>query len=388
MKFSQRLPAELAVNRLTQRLTALRRRRVPLIDLTRSDPTGVGLAWDGRALVAALADPAIAHYAPHPRGLHTARRAVAATLANGERYSARDLVLTSSTSEGYALLFKLLCSPGDQVLVPRPSYPLFELLTRLEGVEAVPYSLHYADGWQLDLGELRERLGSRTRAVIVVNPNNPTGNYIRAGELAELAALCGRRVALIGDEVFHEYGFTDAPQPRIGDAAQALTFHLGGLSKRVGLPQLKLGWIAVAGPPALRRGALRRLELIADSYLSVATPVQLAAARLLALGTRTQQQLHARVRANRSWLARHLRASGAPMTLLEAEGGWSGVLRLPAPRGEEALVLDLLEREQVVVYPGYFFDLGAASHVVVSLIVEPDVLRAGIAAIERELARG
>lgn len=388
MKFSQRLPLDLAVNPLTRRRAALRRLGVRLLDLTRSDPTAVGLRYDETALAAALANPAVARYAPHPRGLRSARGAVAAVLAGGARYGPRDLLLTCSTSESYALLFKLLCSPGDQVLVPRPSYPLFEWLTRLEGVEAVPYTLHYAGGWQIDLGELRQRLGPRTRAVVVVNPNNPTGNYLSAGELAELAAVCGRRVALIGDEVFHEYGWTDQPQVRIAEASQALTFHLGGLSKLVGLPQLKLGWIGVAGPAALRRAALRRLELIADNYLSVGAPVQLAAPRLLALGELVQQQLRARVRANRDWLVQHLRESGAPISLLEAAGGWSGVLRIPAPRGEEALALDLLDREQLVVHPGYFFDLGSGSHLVVSLIVPPEVLRAGVAAIERELARG
>ncbi|MBK8482517.1 MAG: aminotransferase class I/II-fold pyridoxal phosphate-dependent enzyme [Proteobacteria bacterium] len=194
---------------------------------------------------------------------------------------------------------------------------------------------------------------------------------------------------MIGDEVFHEYGWSDQPQVRITTAPEVLSFHLGGLSKLIGLPQLKLGWIAVAGPRAQRQAALRRLEIIADTYLSVGAPVQLAAARLLALGLPVQQALRARVRANRAWLLDHLWQTGAPMTLLEGAGGWSGVLRLPAPRGEEALVLELLERERVVVHPGYFFDFdGGGSHVIVSLLVPPETLRAGVAAIERVLAAG
>lgn len=389
MRFSQRLPVDLAVNTLTRRLAALRRRRVRLIDLTVSNPTAVGLAYDGDELGAALADRALAQHLPRARGLRGARAAVAAAIDGGACYGAGDLLLTCSTSEGYALLFKLLCSPGDQVLVPRPSYPLLELLLRLEGVEAVPYALRYAGGWQIDLAQLRERVSARTRAVVVVNPNNPTGHYLTSAELASLAEVCGRRIALIGDEVFHEYGWSDQPQVRIAEAPEVLSFHLGGLSKLIGLPQLKLGWIGVAGPRAPRQAALRRLEIIADTYLAVGAPVQLAAPRLLALGRPVQRALRSRVRANHQWLSSHLRQTGAPITLLQGAGGWSGVLRLPAPRGEEALALDLLERERVVVHPGYFFDFdGGGSHLIVSLLVPPETLRAGVAAITRLLAGG
>ena len=403
--FSTRLPWPHRENRLTE---ALRRRRAaaqPVIDLTESNPTRVGLAAPAEEIAAALgADPTVATYAPDPRGLATAREAVAGWLgARGRDVDAGHLVLTSSTSEAYAHLFKVLCEPGDSVLVPQPSYPLFEHLARLDGVVAVPYPLDAGHDWRLDAAALDAALAASTlpRAVIVVNPNNPTGTALRAAERAALDGLCaGRGLAIVSDEVFFEYLFAPArpagatgggraaaTDPPVSFAApgprDALTFTLGGLSKAGGLPQMKLGWIAAAGPEGLRAGALERLEFVADAYLSVSTPVQLAAGRLLAIGDRNALRIARRVRENLTRLDALLDAK-SPCRLLAGDGGWSAVLRVPAVRSEEDLVLVLLEEDGVLVHPGYFFDFPGEAYLIVSLLPEPDVFARGA---ERLLSR-
>ena len=373
--FSQRLPGSLEENRIS-RAVANARARGPLLDLTETNPTAVGLAYPTRAILEALTDERALTYQPTPRGLPEARRAAAAWYARHGVATDEDRVfLTASTSEAYALLFKLLCDPGDEVLVPEPSYPLFGLLAGLEAVATRAYPLRYHAGWFLDGEELAQRITPRTRAVLVVNPNNPTGSFLTGEEHAALDRLCAERgLALVSDEVFAEYAFTDDVRRTVtlaGDRA-ALTFCMNGLSKLAGLPQLKLGWIALFGPTELRREADRRLELIADTYLSVATPVQLGAERLLALSSQMTAQLRARVLANRARLEDALR--GSALDLLDADGGWSAILRVPRTRTEEEHVLALLDAG-ILVHPGYFFDLGDEGHLVVSLIVD-----------ERELA--
>jgi hypothetical protein len=296
------------------------------------------------------------------------------------------VVVTASTSEAYSLLFKLLCDPGDVVLAPRPSYPLVEHLTRLDSVSVEPYELEWQDAWAVDVDGLARALAprhgtSRVRAVIVVSPNNPTGSRLKAGELERVAALCrAHGLALVGDEVFADY-----PLGRNGPAPasvlvqdEALTFGLGGLSKSAGLPQVKFGWIGVGGPGPLVREALDRLEVICDAYLSVATPVQAAAPALMEAGAAVRVQIGERVGRNYAALLA-LAAAHPSCRVLPAEAGWYAVVRVPATRSEEDLVVELLERERVLVHPGYFFDFPHEAFLVVSLLPEPDLFSSAVA---------
>jgi alanine-synthesizing transaminase len=383
--FSRRLPWDRPENALAALERERRARGDELLDLTVSNPTEVGLPDLGPRLAEALAAGAAGPYEPAPAGLPAARAAIAAALAaEGAPIAPERLVVTASSSESYALLFKLLCDPGDAVLVPEPSYPLFEYLARLEGVTPVPYRLAYDGAWHVDLASLDEalaRAAGRARALVAVNPNNPTGSFLKRAELPALAARCeAHALAVIADEVFAPYAFgTDDERVRALAAepaftTRALTFALGGLSKACGLPQLKLGWMAVAGPGA--DDALARLTLIADTYLSVGTPVQAAAARLLALGRERRQAITARVATNRARLAAALPPS-SPCSLLPAEGGWSALVRVPATRDDEAWARALLAEDGVLVHPGYFFDLRGGTFLVLSLLPRPDVFAEG-----------
>jgi alanine-synthesizing transaminase len=349
----------------------------PIRDLTTSNPT----LFHGGApgLLAPLADPAGLVYAPDPRGLARARAAVARAWGADPD----DLVLTASTSEAYSFLFKLLCDPGDAVLAPEPSYPLFAHLTALDGVAQVPYPLAYDGAWHIDLAGLGEALGQapRARAILVVSPNNPTGSYLARDDWRALSRLAAERgLALIVDEVFADYPLAGDPD-RVTVAAarspEALTFSLGGLSKSAALPQLKLAWILAGGPG--KREALSRLELVADSYLSVGTPVMLAAEALLAAGVERRRAVLARARQNLDAIARAV--EGTAVTLLRPAGGWSAVLRLPATRTDEEVALALLREHDVLVHPGYFFDFPRGTYLVVSLLADPDDLGHGLRAI-------
>lgn len=373
--FSSRLPASLEENRISRAVARARAEGRSVIDLTESNPTRVGLRYPEAAILAALADPAALTYEPAPRGLEAARRAVAAYYARlGARVDPERVLLTASTSEGYALLFKLLCDPGDVVLAPQPSYPLFELLAGLEGVTVRPYPLRYHAGWHLDAGEVRPLVDERVRAILTVSPHNPTGHVLAGDERDALVGLCAERgLALVCDEVFADYATEGAPT--CVEERRALTFCLSGLSKPCGLPQVKLGWIHTSGPEALVAEAEARLELIADSYLSVSAPAQHAAPRLLALADDVGAQLAARVRENRAHLAERVR--GTALTLLPSGGGWSAVVRLPRTRSEEAWVLGLLDAG-VLVHPGFFYDFPDEAYVVVSLIVPPAQLARGL----------
>jgi hypothetical protein len=351
--------------------------------LTQSNPTQVGLPYPPDVLDS-LSDPVSRIYRPDPLGTRSARDAVAATYARrGLRVPADRIVLTASTSEAYSLLFKLLCEPGrSHVLTPVPSYPLFDHLTRLDGVESRPYALEYDGTWALGGGELERAWSDGTRAVLAVSPNNPTGSIVRDADAAELVETCAARDAgLIVDEVFWDYPLGDSlPEPKPFDAAPCLLFRLGGLSKSAGLPQVKLGWMTVEGPDDLVAEAIDRLELICDTYLSVSTPVQTAAPSLIATGRTIRDRILERVRGNyRELLAR---AAGVPgVTVLQADAGWSAVIRVPAIAGEEQLVLDLLERHAVVIHPGYFFDFAHEAFLVVSLLPEPGEFVRGVDAV-------
>lgn len=376
---SHRVPGLLA-NRLSVARKTLQNEGVSLIDLAGSNPTTVGLAYPA-GLLAPLADPAGVRYSPDPRGLFEARAAVCAELSrHGARVDPGQIVLTASTSEAYAFLFKVLCDPGDEVLVPVPSYPLFEILSGLEAVRAVPYPLDRHGAWCYDVAAIAARVTARTRAVIVVSPNNPTGTVLSGADVRALSACCATHgLALIADEVFMDYRFAAAdgsPRTVLHDAT-CLTVSLGGLSKAVGLPQLKLAWMAVTGPAGDAADLLERLELVGDSFLSVATPIQMALAEILAGGAVIREQIQGRLAANLAVL-RRLLAEAPAVQLLEPAGGWTAVLRVPAIGSEEALALRLLERHHVVVQPGYFYDFPSEAWLVVSLLVEPESFARGI----------
>ena len=383
--FSHRVPRDLAANRLSTMVEAARAEGRPLIDLTASNPTRAGFAYPDD-LLAPLADARALRYDPQPLGHIDARRAVARDYGRqGVRVTADRIVLTASTSDAYSVLFKLLAEAGDEVLVPRPSYPLFEHLTRLDLVSARPYDLEYHGRWSIDIASVARAITPRTRALLVVTPNNPTGSFVTPDELGRLAALCAPRdVAIIADEVFADYELEPGAAAAAGRAAarrDILTFSLGGLSKSAGLPQVKLGWIAVSGPDAFVASAIERLELVCDTYLSVATPVQLAAPALLGAGAAIRSQIAARTLANYRVLQSSV-AGVSSCRLLRSDGGWSAVLQVPSLEPEEDLVLRLLG-DGVLVQPGYFFDFSRESFLVVSLITPPAVLTDGIDRILR-----
>lgn len=378
--FSSRVPSDLGPNPIAVAVERLRSAGEEFDDLTISNPTAAGFDYE-EDLLASLSDGASLRYEPQPFGLRAAREAVAADYARrGVHVPASHVLLTASSSESYALLFKLLCDAGDSVLVPTPSYPLFEHLGRLEAVHVRPYATEFHGLWQLDVESVRGTLDETTRAVLVVSPNNPTGGWLKYDELGLLVELCAERgVALISDEVFADYPIDPAPGavPSALQRPEALVFSLGGLSKSIGLPQLKLGWIAVGGPAVLVQPALQRLAIIADTYLSVNTPVQHAAPHLLARGFGIRRQIRARVRSNYE----SLRASGARFPacrVLPAEGGWSAVVQTPATVGPDEGVIDLVARARVLVHPGYFFDFPRDGYLVLSLIPPPDTFASAI----------
>ncbi len=380
--FSHRPPSDLTSTAYAAALADLQARGVPILDLTQANPTGAGFVYPP-SLLAPLADPAALRYEPAPFGLAAAREAVADEYARrGVPVSADRIVLTASTSDAYSLLFKLLCDPGDEVLVPVPSYPLFEHLTRLDAVRLATYPLEYHGRWSIDLAAVARAITPLTRAVLVVSPNNPTGSYVSRLELDALATLCvDHDLALIGDEVFADYPFDErTPGPSVVEQDAALACSLGGLSKSAGLPQVKLGWMALAGPAALVADANARLELICDTYLSVATPVQHAAPALLGASSSIRRQIRARVQSNRDWLRETTRRT-PEVELLNADGGWYGVLRVPATCGEERLALELLLRDHVLVHPGYFFDFAHEAFLVVSLLPRPDEFADGLSRV-------
>lgn len=384
---SSRLPASLEPNALSRALDARRRRGVAVADLTESNPTRVGLHYPP-ALLAGLAHPEGLVYDPQPLGLWAARAAVAADFRRrGIVISADRVAITASTSEAYALLFKLFCDAGDAILVPRPSYPLFEHLARLESVTAVPYDLEYHGAWRIDLDSVRRAAGPRVKALLIVSPNNPTGSFLHRDDLAALSALAATHDwPIIGDEVFADYPLDPAPAAvSVMAASDVLTLSLGGLSKSAGLPQVKLGWIGFGGPAARVDAALAAFEIVADTYLSVSTPVQVAAPSLIAHGALVRAQILARARQNLATL-RTLAAAYPSIAVLPVEGGWSAVLQVPAVRSEDALALELLDQDDVLVHPGYFFDFPREAYVVLSLLPAPPVFEPAVIRVLRRAA--
>jgi alanine-synthesizing transaminase len=377
--FADRTKWNLEANRLAQALARLRASGAPVLDLTASNPTECGFQYDAQAILAALSNPAALRYDPDPRGLASARRAVAAYYsAQSANLSIEDIFLTTGTSEAYSFVFRLLCNPGDEILIPAPGYPLFELLADLLDVKLLRYPLPYDHDWQIDFHSLERALTARSRAIVVVHPNNPSGHFASAHEIARLNEICSSRgLALIADEVFLDFVLNGPPRPTFAAISSALAFTLSGISKISGLPQMKAAWIVASGPEAPKKDALARLEVIADSYLSMNAPVQLALPTFLDLRKNFQQQLLARVRKNLVALDRQL-STQKVCSRLDVEGGWYVVLRVPAVRSDDDLAVELLEQKNVHVHPGHFYDFSTAGFLVASLITPEDTFQEGI----------
>ena len=369
--FADRTNWNLAPNRLSEALARHRAAGKPLLDLTVSNPTECGFDYDQDAILDALRNPKALHYEPVARGLASAREAVKEYyVEHGANVCVDDIFLTTSTSEAYSFVFRLLCNPGDEVLIPAPSYPLFDFLADLQDVKLVRYSLFYDHGWQIDLHALEQAISARTRAVVVVHPNNPTGHFVKRAEMERLSALCSSRsLTIIADEVFHDFALGVERPASFAANSQALTFTMSGLSKICGLPQMKAAWLTVSGPEKEKSAALARLEVIADTYLSMNAPVQHAVPSFLSQRLKFRDQLMARVRRNLAELDRQI-ARQKVCGRLELEGGWYVILRVPATRSDEELALSLLDKRNVYVHPGHFYDFPSEGYLVVSLITK------------------
>jgi alanine-synthesizing transaminase len=394
--FASRTNWRLETNRLTRALEEQRRSGRQLFDLTASNPTTCGFAYPEQEILAALTDPRALVYCPESKGLREAREAVAEYYAGRTGFSGASaridpgrILLVSGTSEAYSHIFRLLCEVGDEILVPAPSYPLFEFLADLADIRLVPYPLLYDHGWQIDFASLRATLTPRSRAVLVVHPNNPTGSFVKPREAAELAEICAEwEMAIVADEVFLDYTAGSARvlpgSPRDEDSTQTfalsdavLTFTLSGLSKISLLPQMKVAWAVASGPQAVVQTAVERLEIIADTYLSPSTPVQLALRKFLSLRHSLQAQLHERISANLSSLDSMLRESKS-LVRLDREGGWYAILRVPVTGTDDDLTIALLERCSVLVHPGHFFNFSRDGFLVLSLIAPEEEFREGV----------
>lgn len=367
--FSRRTEWDLAPNRLALAHQEAIRAGHKVTDLTISNPTRVGIEYDESAILDSLSSPKALEYDPQPKGLRSARESVAAYYSEiAADIDPESLILTTSTSEGYSFVFRLLCNPSDEILVPKPSYPLFEFLADLQDVKLVPYSLIYDHGWQIDFHSLELACTESSRAVVVVHPNNPTGSYVGGDERQQLNEVCKRRgLALIVDEVFLDYALDAQSRPSFAANDQVLTFTLSGISKISALPQMKLAWLAVSGPQTNANTAIQRLEVIADTYLSLNAPVQLAAPVLLEQRKTIQPQLLSRVRVNLAELDRQL-AKQKSCSRLEVQGGWYALLRIPVTRSDEDFALELLQNCSVLVHPGHFYDFPNDGYIVISLI--------------------
>ena len=379
--FSDRTNWKLTRNRLTEALEEVRSSGARELDLTVSNPTRAGLRYDETPILQSLASPHAMDYDPQPKGLPSARAAVAAYYQTQHGIHSLDperLILTTSTSEGYSFVFRLLCNPGDELLVPKPSYPLFEFLADLQDVKLVPYPLLYDHGWQMDFPSLQKAVTERTRGFVVVHPNNPTGSYVHPQEPEALNCFCRKHgLALIADEVFLDYDHNRATQRSFVANQDVLTFTLSGVSKISALPQMKVAWIATSGPAVEVEAAQARLEVIADTYLSMNAPIQWATSALLEQRKSIQQQLLDRALGNLAELDRQL-ATQKTCQRLSVEGGWYAILRVPVTQTDEELAVDLLRRKFVLVHPGHFYDFPSDGYLVLSLITAQDDFADGI----------
>jgi aspartate/methionine/tyrosine aminotransferase len=387
--FSHRTDWKLTPNRFTETQREVLATGAELLDLTVSNPVRAEIHYEDETILGSLVKPEAMDYDPQPKGLRSAREAVVNYYREqheGFGIDPESVILTTSTSEGYSYVFRLLANPDDEILVPKPSYPLFEFLADLEDVKLVPYPLLYDHGWQIDFPSLYKAVNHRTRAVVVVHPNNPTGSYVEDAERAALNDFCREfDLSLIVDEVFLDYAHDGVSRPTFAINQNALTFTLSGLSKISGLPQMKLAWIVTSGPQEKVAAAMGRLEVIADTYLSMNAPIQLAAPVLLDQRKNIQPLLIDRLRTNREELERQL---GKQKTCerLDVQGGWYAILRVPVKQSDEDLAIELLRKESVLVHPGHFYDFASDGYLVVSLITPPGAFRDGIGRILRQLA--
>lgn len=389
--FSSRTAWNRKPTRLAARYGELRTAGREILDLTESNPTRCGFRYPAEGIRRAISRPGTLVYEPHPCGLRTARETIARrwTREAGVIFDPEEIVMAPGTSEAYAWLFKLLCAPQDDVLVPSPGYPLLDFLARLEDVRLRRYPLRLDCRWRIERDDLERAITPRTRAIVVVHPNNPTGSFLSRAEIAMLEDFCADRgLAIISDEVFAAYPFEDDARrlPTLAGVGSALTFCLAGLSKASGLPQLKASWIGVRGPGVHRAEALERLEIIGDTYLPVGTPVQEGLDALLDLGDSVRGQILERVRGNRAIL-NATRGSGAAWDVVPAEGGWYGVVRVPGILPEEEWALRLLEEDAVYLHPGYLFDFPGEAYLAVSLLPAPDLFREAADRLARRVAQ-
>src|SRR5579864_8683576 len=407
--FSERTNWALALNSFTRAVEEVRAAGRPVLDLTASNPTRIGLEFDSAAILRTLASPQALDYDAQAKGLLSARAAACAYYLDEHSVDLdpERVVLTTSTSEGYSFVFRLLCNAGDELLVPKPSYPLFEFLADLQDVKLVPYPLIYDHGWQMDFHSMEKAVTARTRGVVVVHPNNPTGSYVHAGELGRLNGFCrAHGLAVIVDEVFLDYAVpkeiaaaeavelrsTGQPMaavptlslsfaaPSFAGNRDVLTFSLSGLSKISALPQMKVAWVVTSGPPQEVTAAMARLEVIADTYLSMNAPVQWAVPAMLEQRESIQRQLLRRVRRNLGELDQQLSAQNACQRL-SVEGGWYAVLRVPVTRSDEELAIELVREKSVLVHPGHFYDFEGEGYLVLSLITAESDFATGIAGL-------
>jgi alanine-synthesizing transaminase len=381
LMFADRTRWNLQANQFSLALEARRKLGREILDLTTSNPTTAGLHYDEGAILSGLSNRDSLIYEPDPKGLRSAREAVVGyykEAGHAPELDPESVILTASTSEAYSYLFRLLCNPGDEVLVGTPGYPLFEYLAETQDVRLISYELVYDHGWQLDFHSLRQKLSSRTRAIMLINPNNPTGSYVSEHERTELNAIATENdLALVVDEVFLDFALDGASHTNFAGNTEALTFTLSGLSKVCALPQMKLAWLIASGPEKLKFQALSRLEVIADTYLSPSTPIQHAVAAFLETRPGIRKELMARIPGNLAELDRQL-VGQQLCQRLEVQGGWYAVLRVPVTRSDEQLAVELLVQQSVVVHPGMFFDFHSEGYLVLSLITPPEVFAEGI----------
>jgi alanine-synthesizing transaminase len=384
--FSKRTNWKLEENAYTRALHRHRQGGKSVLDLTASNPTICNFRYDDAAILSALHAKESLQYEPEPKGIASARAAVIEYYRQKNpdaRLDPERLILTTGTSEAYSFLFRLLCEPGDEIAIAQPSYPLFDFLATIQDVKLRAFRLVYDHGWQIDFHGLQKTIGERTRAILLVHPNNPTGNFIKADEAEQLQTICRERnLALVVDEVFLDYEMRagKSAQKRHGtfvSSNQALTFVLSGLSKIAALPQMKVAWIAASGPDALVRDAMARLEVISDTYLSLSAPLQHALPALLGQREKTQQQLRDRIGINFAELDKLL-AGQKLVSRLEIEGGWYAVLRVPAVQSDEELAIRLLEEHSVLVQPGHFYEFAEEGYLIVSLLTPVDQFAEGI----------
>jgi len=377
--FADRSNWNLSPNALTEALERCRAAGKRILDLTVSNPTECGFVYDEKEILAALSQKASLTYEPDPRGLLSARRAVANYYRDfGAQIPVDDIFLTTSTSEAYSFVFRILCNPGDELLIPEPSYPLFDFLAEIQDVKLVRYPLVYDHGWQIDFHGLERAITSRSRGVIVVHPNNPTGQFCKRAEIAKLSELCSSQgLALIADEVFLDFGLMGEKPATFASNSPTLTFTLSGISKICGLPQMKLAWIALSGSQALKQQAASRLEVISDTYLSLGAPTQWALPQWLETGLMFQNQALERIKSNLAELDRQLGEQHVCSRLI-VEGGWCAILRVPSGSTDEELGIQLLEWEGVLVHPGHFYGLPQRGFLVVSLLATAEVFTEAI----------